>query len=56
MVYPLFMDTSNVKIEVLEPTGETVNDIIVKTAKEQAELLKEKYKEFKNNRNSKDAQ
>ena len=56
LVYPLFMDTSNVKIEVLEPTGETVNDIIVKTAKEQAELLKEKYKEFKNNRNSKDAQ
>ena len=56
LVYPLFMDTSNVKIEVLEPTGETVNDIIVKTAKEQAELLKEKYKEFKNGRGSKDVQ
>ena len=50
LVYPLFMDTSNVKIEVLEPTGETVNDIVAKTAKEQAELLKEKYKEFKNGR------
>ena len=50
LVYPLFMDTSNVKIEVLEPTGETVNDIVTKTAKEQAELLKEKYKEFKNGR------
>ena len=54
LVYPLFMDTSHVKIEVLEPTGETVNDIITKTAKEQAELLKEKYKEFKNGRNNKD--
>jgi RecA/RadA recombinase len=54
LVYPLFMDTSNVKIEVLEPTGETVNDIIVKSAKEQADLLKEKYKEFKNGRNNKD--
>ena len=47
LVYPLLMDTSNVRIEVLEPTGESVNDIITKTAKEQAELLKEKYKEFK---------
>ena len=40
LVYPLFMDTSNVNIEVLEPTGETVNDIITKSAKEQAEFLK----------------
>ena len=50
LIYPLLMDTSNVKIEVLEPTGETVNDIVVKSAKEQAEVLKEKYKEFKNGR------
>jgi len=50
LVYPLLMDTSNVKIEVLDPTGETVNDIITKSAKEQAELLKEKYKEFKSDR------
>ena len=56
LVYPLFMDTSNVNIEVLEPTGETVNDIITKSAKEQAEFLKERYKEFKNDRNNKDAQ
>ena len=48
LIYPLLMDTSNVKIEVLEPTGETVNDVVVKSAKEQAEVLKEKYKEFKN--------
>ena len=50
LIYPLLMDTSNVKIEVLEPTGETVNDVVVKSAKEQAEVLKEKYKEFKNGR------
>jgi len=50
LVYPLNMDTSNVTIEVLEPTGETVNDIVTKTAKEQSELLKEKYKEFKSDR------
>ena len=51
LVYPLLMDTSNVKIQVLEPTGETVNDIVTKSAKEQSELLKEKYKEFKSDRN-----
>tara|TARA_R110002110_G_scaffold24779_1_gene92441 strand:+ start:3978 stop:5354 length:1377 start_codon:yes stop_codon:yes gene_type:complete len=50
LVYPLLMDTSNVKIEVLDPTGESVNDIITKSAKEQAEILKEKYKEFKSDR------
>ena len=60
LVYPLNMDTSNVTIEVLEPTGETANDIVVRTAKEQSEVLqeryKEKYKEFKNERKSKDVQ
>jgi len=55
LVYPMFMDTSNVNIEVLEPTGETVNDIVTKSAKEQAELLKEKYKEFKDSRGKKNA-
>ena len=50
IVYPLLMDTSIVKIKVLEPTGESVNDIITKSAKEQAEILKEKYKEFKSDR------
>ena len=50
------MDTSNVKIEVLEPTGETANDIVVRTAKEQSEVLQEKYKEFKNERKNKDVQ
>jgi len=60
LVYPLNMDTSNVTIEVLEPTGETANDIVVRTAKEQKEVLaekyKEKYKEFKDERKNKDVQ
>jgi len=54
LIYPLNMDTSNVKIEVLDPTGETINDIVVKSAKEQAEMLKERYKEFKDGRKDKD--
>jgi len=60
LVYPLNMDTSNVTIEVLEPTGETANDFVVRTAKEQGEILqekyKEKYKEFKDERKNKDIQ
>jgi len=47
LVYPIFMDTSNVKIKVLPPTNETVDDIVEKSAKKQLERLKEKYKTFK---------
>jgi len=47
LVYPIFMDTSNVKIKILPSTGETVDDIVEKAAKHQMELLKEKYKDFK---------
>ena len=47
LVYPIFMDTSNVKIKVLPPTNETVEDLVEKTAKKQLERLKEKYKTFK---------
>jgi len=47
LVYPLFMDTSNVKIKVLPKTGETANDIIQKSSAERLANLKEKYKVFK---------
>jgi len=47
LVYPLFMDTSNVKIKVLSQTGESVNDIIQKSSKKRLEDLKEKYALFK---------
>ena len=63
LIHPIFMDTSNVKIEVFEHIDESIEDLNAKaareqasrSAKEQAEVLKEKYKEFKNGRNKKDA-
>ena len=47
LVYPIFMDTSNVKIKVLPRTGETANDILKKSSKDRLENLKEKYKVFR---------
>jgi len=47
LVYPIFMDTSNIKIEVLPATNETVDEINEKAAKRQQETLREKYKKFK---------
>jgi len=47
LVYPIFMDTSNVRIKVLPQTNESVEDIVEKSAKKQLERLKEKYKTFK---------
>ena len=45
LVYPLFMDTSNVSIKVLEPSEE--DDMVEVSAKKQKEELFEKYKKFK---------
>jgi len=50
LIYPIFMDTGKVTIKVLPSTGETVDSIVAKTSKEQGELLKEKYKQFKKGR------
>jgi replicative DNA helicase len=47
LVYPIHMDTSKVKIKVLESTGETPGQIIEKSIKEQAKSLRDKYKDFK---------
>jgi len=47
LIYPLFMDTSNVKIKVLNSTDESINDIITKSSKERLENLKQKYAAFK---------
>ena len=47
LVYPIFMDTSNVKIKVLPTNGETPASIAVDSAKQQAQSLKEKYKKYK---------
>ena len=46
LVYPISMNTANVQIEVLEPTGEEQQSL---TTKDQSEILKEKYKKFRDN-------
>jgi len=47
LVYPLFMDTANVCIKVLEPSSE--DELMEVSAKRQKENLVEKYKKFKKN-------
>ena len=47
LVYPIFMDTSNVSIKVLPKTGETVNDIVQKSEETKMNNLRERYKEFR---------
>lgn len=46
LVFPIFMDTKNVKIKVLPQTNGAVQ-VVTKTSKQQAVTLKEKYKNFK---------
>ena len=48
LVFPIFMDTSNVKIKILPQTNGVVQ-LVTKTSKQQAQTLKEKYKIFKKN-------
>tara|TARA_R110000824_G_scaffold12623_10_gene55381 strand:+ start:33796 stop:35166 length:1371 start_codon:yes stop_codon:yes gene_type:complete len=47
LVYPIYMDTSRVKLDVFEQSGETVDSILKKSTKQQEKTLREKYKEFK---------
>jgi replicative DNA helicase len=47
MVFPIFMDTKNVCIRVLEQSDETPDQIIAKSVKDQEETLKKKYRAFK---------
>jgi replicative DNA helicase len=53
MIYPIFMDTANVKIKVLPKamTQEEMEDVVKNAAKNQKKLLNEKYKEFKGGKN-----
>ena len=48
LIFPANMDTSNVKIEVLQQSEETIESIAATTAQEQQKLLKEKYNKYKN--------
>ena len=46
LIYPLFMDTSRVKIKVLEPVDETIEQVDGRSAlKKQREKIKNIYKE-----------
>ena len=47
IVYPIFMDTANVKIKVMGGNGTTPGQLITQTTKQQAQTLKDKYKNFR---------
>jgi KaiC/GvpD/RAD55 family RecA-like ATPase len=47
LVFPIFMDTGNVKIKVLQQSTETATEIMEKATKKQEENLKQKYKNYK---------
>tara|TARA_E500000305_G_scaffold86485_1_gene72726 strand:- start:472 stop:1830 length:1359 start_codon:yes stop_codon:yes gene_type:complete len=47
IIYPIYMDTSRVKIKVFASQNETIEGIAAVSAKEQQKSLKEKYKKFK---------
>tara|TARA_R110002074_G_scaffold340663_1_gene511148 strand:- start:222 stop:1379 length:1158 start_codon:yes stop_codon:yes gene_type:complete len=51
IVFPISMHTANVQIEVLPQTGEEQNML---TARDQSEVLKEKYKKFRSNQKKKE--
>ena len=51
LIFPIFMDTATVKIKVLPSDGTTLEQAIVKTSAEQRNLLQEKYKEFRRDKN-----
>ena len=46
LVFPICMDTSNVHIDVLRQVQEDASRTIAKTAKEQKDVLREKYKRY----------
>ena len=47
LVFPIFMDTSNVKIKVLQQSTETATEIMEKATKKQEANLKQKYRDYK---------
>ena len=53
VICPITMDTSSVSIKVLEPTGETKQEIEQASAKNQMKRLKEKYGNFKEEKKKK---
>jgi hypothetical protein len=49
LIYPIFMDTSNVKIEIL-PQTETFDEVRKSEVKKQEQTLQEKYKNYRKSR------
>lgn len=47
LVFPIFMDTANVKIKVLQQSAESATEIIENATKRQEDELKKKYKNYK---------
>ena len=54
IVYPIFMDTSNVKIKVMSGNGTTPSQVVQNSSKQQAISLKQRYKEFRTGSKSKE--
>lgn len=48
LVYPIFMDTANVKIRIQSQTGQTIAQASSQIVKDQAQSLKERYRNFRN--------
>tara|TARA_R100000426_G_scaffold83839_1_gene62692 strand:- start:750 stop:2132 length:1383 start_codon:yes stop_codon:yes gene_type:complete len=55
LIYPIFMNTSNVKIEVLTQTQDTIEDLNLKAAKRERQKVKDFYKKFVNGEETKNA-
>jgi len=47
LIYPIYMDTSRVKIKVHPSQNDTIESVVAVSAKQQQQSLKEKYKKFK---------
>jgi hypothetical protein len=49
------MDLSKVQIKVLSPNAESIEQVLVNSAKQQEQHLKEKYKNYRKNKESDNA-
>tara|TARA_B000000557_G_scaffold259467_1_gene255370 strand:+ start:366 stop:1724 length:1359 start_codon:yes stop_codon:yes gene_type:complete len=47
LIYPIYMDTSRVKIKVHPSQNDTIESVVAVSAKQQQQSLKEKYRKFK---------
>lgn len=53
LIFPVFMDTKNVSIKVLQQTNETMEEILNNSMTTQTKNLKDKYKSYKKEKKSK---